>query len=124
MNDPRRITLVNLPPLDSRDWDCSLGASTRIILVRTVAILEHAIAELDRDVERVVVDRSATPAECLHLLAHLPAEFHGDVLIINADGSGFLSARARGDGRMLYPLNVIDVDFYLETHALLMRRAA
>ena len=98
MNDPRRITLVNLPPLDSRDWDCSLGASTRIILVRTVAILEHALDELDRDVERVIVDRGATAAEGLHLLSHLPAEFHGDVLIILNDGSGFLSARARGDG--------------------------
>jgi hypothetical protein len=124
MRDPRRITLVNLPPLDSRDWDCSLGATTRIIMVRTVAILEHALSELDRDVERVIVDRGATAAEGLHLLAHLPAEFHGDVLIITSDGSGFLSARARGDGRMLYPLTAVDVDFYLETHALLMQRAA
>ena|SRR5690242_1484685 len=124
MIDERRITLVNLPPLDSRDWDCTLAAATRIIFVRTVMILEHALTEHDRDVERVIVDRGATASEALHLLAKLPQEFHGDVLIIRDDGSGFLSARARGDGRVLYPLTKMDVDFYVETHALLAPRQA
>jgi hypothetical protein len=124
MNDARRITLVNVPPLDSRDWDCSPHSATRIIFVRTAAILEHALTELDRDVERVIIDRGAAEGETLHLLAHLPHEFHGDLLIIRDDGSGFLSARARGEGRVLYPLTRIDVDFYIETHGLLARQAA
>jgi hypothetical protein len=122
--DPRRITLVNRNPvMGERDWDCSPDASTRIIFVRAVSILEYAlrnaVAELERDVERVVVDRSATSSESLDLLSRIPHEFAGDLLIIRQDGSGFLSASARGDGRMLYPLSAADIEFYLETHGLL-----
>jgi hypothetical protein len=124
MNDIRRITLINRnPAIASRDWDCSPDASTRIIFVRAVAILEYALknamTELDRDVERVVLDRNASPADCLELLARLPHEFHGDVLVVRQDGSGYLSASARGDGRVLYPLSSDDIEFYLLTHALI-----
>lgn len=124
MHDLRRITLVNhTPALSARDWDCAFEAATRIIFVRSVSILEYAlrqaVAELERDVERVVIDRAATPGESLELLARLPQEFHGDVLIIREDGGGFLSASARGEGRLLYPLSVDDVEFYLITHGLL-----
>jgi hypothetical protein len=122
--DPRRITLVNRnPELEEREWDCSPHASTRIIFVRAVSILEYALrnalAELERDVERVVIDRGAKADDCLDLLSRIPYEFQGDLLIIRDDGSGFLSACARGDGRMLYPLSVADIDFYLATHGLL-----
>jgi hypothetical protein len=125
MHDLRRITLVNhTPALSARDWDCAFEAATRIIFVRSVSILEYAlrqaVAELERDVERVVIDRAATPGESLELLARLPQEFHGDVLIIREDGGGFLSASARGEGRLLYPLSVDDVEFYLITHGLTM----
>ncbi len=125
MNDQRRITLVNRnPALTSRDWDCSPDASTRIIYVRAAAMLEYAlknaVTELDRDVERVVIDRSATAGDCLELLARLPQQYHGDVLIVRQDGSGYLSASARGDGRVLYPLSADDIEFYLLTHGLVV----
>ena len=123
MHDIRRITLVHRnPAITSRDWDCSPDASTRIIFVRTVAVLEYAlknaVAELHRDVERVVIDRSATAADCLELLARLPNEYQGDVLLVRQDGTGYLSASARGDGRVLYPLSEDDIEFYLLTHGL------
>ena len=125
MNDMRRITLVHRSPsLTSRDWDGTSSAATRIIFVRAVSMLEfalkHAMSELERDVERVVIDRGATAAECLELLARLPQQFQGDLLIIAADGSGFLSATVRGDGRVLYPLSADDIEFYLITHELVM----
>src|ERR1044072_5790057 len=124
MHDLRRITLVNRnPAIRSRDWDCSPDASTRIIFVRAVSILEYAlknaVAELPRDVERVVIDQSANAAECLELLARLPQQYHGDVLVVRNDGSAYLSASARGDGRVLYPLSADDIEFYLITHGLL-----
>lgn len=123
MHDQRRITLINRnPALTARDWDCSPDASTRIIFVRAVAMLEYAlknaVTELHRDVERVVIDRSASAADCLELLARLPNEYHGDVLVVRHDGTGYLSASARGDGRVLYPLSADDIEFYLLTHAL------
>jgi len=123
--DMRRITLVHRSPsLASRDWDGTSGSPTRIIFVRAVSMLEyalrHAISELERDVERVVIDRGATAGESIELLARLPQEFHGDVLIIRQDGSGYLSASARGDGRVLYPLSADDIEFYLLTHGLVM----
>jgi len=125
MNDMRRITLVHRSPsLTSRDWDGTSSAPTRIIFVRAVSMLEfalkHAMSELERDVERVVIDRGATAGECLELLARLPQQFQGDVVIIRGDGSGFLSATARGDGRVLYPLSADDIEFYLITHGLVM----
>jgi len=125
MKDLRRITLVNHnPALESRDWDCSPEAASRIIFVRSVAILKYAlknaVAELNRDVERVVIDRGATAGECLDLLARLPDAFHGDVLIVRQDGPGFLSASSRGDGRVLYPLSADDIEFYLITHGMLV----
>jgi hypothetical protein len=123
MQDMRRITLVHRSAaIASRDWDGTSHAPTRIIFVRAVSMLEyalrHALSELERDVERVVIDRGATAAESIDLLARLPQQFHGDVLIIRQDGSGYLSATARGDGRVLYPLSADDIEFYLITHGL------
>ena len=70
------------------------------------------------DVERVILDRSVTSEEFLHLLAELPAELTGDVMFIRNDGGAFLSATARGGARVLYALAAHDVNFYLATHAL------
>src|SRR4051812_46759218 len=123
--DVKRITLVNRhAAVTSRDWDSSPGASTHIIFVKAFSVLEYAlrnaVTELHRDVERVVIDRSASAAQCIDLLARLPNQFHGDLLIIRDDGTGYLSASARGEGRMLYPLSVDDVEFYLITHGLVV----
>jgi hypothetical protein len=70
------------------------------------------------DVERIILDRSVTCEEFLHLLAALPADVTGDVMFIRHDRGAFLSADARGGGRVLYALGAADVDFYLATHGL------
>jgi hypothetical protein len=134
MNDSRRITLVSQPskPNSSRrDWNGTQDSDSRLVFVPSFTVLcyaiENAVGSLAQDVERVVIDRASTAAEFLELLATLPAEFNGDVLFIRADASGFLSSTGRGGDRVLYLLDVNDVDFYLETHTLVsapMRKSA
>lgn len=122
-HDTRRITLISrngrsLP----RDWDMSPNAASRVIGVESLLVLRHALAgsltEVNRDVERVILDRTTSASEYLALLASLPAEFAGDVLLIANDDSGFLSSLGRGGDRVLYALSGPDVRFYLETHGL------
>ena len=75
----------------------------------------------ESDVERIVLDRCSTESEYLSLLAELPLEFTGDVLMIRESGTSFLSATGRGGGRILYALTDEDVEFYLETVRLVDR---
>ena len=77
----------------------------------------HRVAETE-DVERVILDRSATSCEFLHLLCALPEHITGDVMLIAADGGAFLSSAGRGGDRVLYALAPCDVAFYFETHGL------
>ena len=127
--DTRRITLICRDSSDTaRDWDTSVAASNRLILLDSFTVLRYAISthlvELDVDVERVVLDRSTSPADYLSLLAALPPPFTGDVLLIREDDSGFLSALGRGGDRVLYALSAGDLRFYLETHGLVTERMA
>jgi hypothetical protein len=124
--DGRRITLVTRPSLASqqeREWNFHGSASSRIIAAGSFTVLRYALdaamREMAHDVERLVIDRTGTPAQYLDLLASLPEEFVGDVLFIRADGGAFLSAAGRGAGRMMYNLMPVDLNFYLETHDLL-----
>ena len=71
------------------------------------------------DVERIILDRSASAEEYLFLLAKLPAEVAGDVMLVREDGGAFMSASGRGGDRVIYALSPRDVEFYLETHALI-----
>lgn len=122
-HDHRRITLLaaNVRTPD-RDWDDSPFASTRIVFVHSFKVLRYAIAggvdDMRLDIERVVIDNAATPAEFLELLATLPPNFGGDVLLIADGGGSYLSSPGRGDGRVLYSVSDADVRFYLETHEL------
>jgi hypothetical protein len=125
MFDTRRITLVSrrldAPP---RAWDVSADAENRIIFVEVFSLLKYALDHVSQDVDRVLVDRTATAAEFLGLLTALPVVFLGDVLLIRDDGSAFLSTAGRANGRLLYALNESDVHFYLEAHELVKQRSA
>ena len=70
------------------------------------------------DVERIILDRSASADQFLHFLAALPVEAAGDVMAVGAGGGAFLSAVGRGGHRILYTLGPNDVGFYLETNRL------
>jgi hypothetical protein len=128
--DNRRITLVTCPEgrEPDRAWNITPVASSRMIAVGSFTVLRYALedsmSEQAHDVERLVIDRTATPSQFLELLAALPDEFVGDVLYIQDDDSAFLSAAGRGSGRMLYSLSANDLHFYLETHDLLMAAMA
>lgn len=128
-NDKRRITLIARgTATPDRPWDVSTTAPSRLLFIEAMPVLRQAIdsgiPEMNLDVERVVLDRAASPVEYLDLLASLPQEFSGDVVLIRDDESGFLSANARGGNRVLYALTATDVRFYLETHALMSQAAA
>jgi hypothetical protein len=124
--DSRRITLISRPPqLPERDWDASMEASSKLVMLDSFTVLRYAIArplvEFDADVERIVLDRSSSASEYLALLAQLPHQFTGDVLMIRDDDSGFLSATGRGGDRVLYALSAADLQFYLLTHGLVVK---
>ena len=126
MNSERRITLVTRPNNRhaERAWNFDGDAQSRVIVVGSFTVLRYALeqsmSEMAHDVERLVVDRTATPAQYLELLASLPDEFVGDVLYIRDDESAFLSATGRGAGRMIYALSAHDLSFYLATHVLVL----
>jgi hypothetical protein len=116
----RRVTLVcrdsNVP---DRDWSLSLTSPSRVVVTERLEVVRYALgadaAHMGVDVERIVIDQPSTSDAFLSLIAELPHHFNGDALCIRQDGSGFLSAAGRGDGRVLYSLKPSDVRFYLET---------
>lgn len=118
----RRITLVN--SIDRRhDWNVARSANSRIIFAASFIVLRYALADAAReygqDIERVIVDRTATPADFLDILAHLGEDFLGDMVYVRDDESAYLSAIGRGGSRVLYALTADDLRFYLETHGLI-----
>lgn len=122
-HDNRRITLIGRPPqLPERQWDRSAAAGSKLVMLDSFTVLRYAVArplvDLDADVERIILDRCSSASEYLALLAQLPHQFAGDVLMIRDDDSGFLSAAGRGDGRVLYALTPYDLHFYLITKGL------
>lgn len=128
-NRDRRVTLIvrdsSKPDVD---WNYVGRGSTSVAFIESVPVLRFAlvaaVTEAGLDVGRVIVDRAGAADEFLELLTALPAEFTGDVLLIRDDGSGVMSATARGGDRVLYALRVHDVRFYLETHNLVTGRMA
>ena len=132
-NDQRRITLLTRKSGSERNWNHSNEAGSKIVFLDSLAMLRSTIKSPmvgnDADVERIVLDRCATDSEYLSLLAELPQEFNGDVLMIRAGGASegaanFLSATGRGGDRILYALTDEDVEFYLETVRLVDRTEA
>ena len=129
MNQINRITLIaresTKPDID---WNYASCARMRVAFVDSVSALryalESAVCDIGLDVGRVVVDRSGCSDDFLALLTALPLEFNGDVILMRDDGSGILSATARGGDRVLYALTPYDVRFYLEAHDLVTGRSA
>lgn len=121
-----RVTLVardTQKPL--MDWHNS-SARAPIAFIDSVDALRWslgpAVADERIDIVRVIVDRAGAADDFLDLLTTLPKEFAGDVLLIREDGTGVLSAMARGGDRVLYGLMAYDVRFYLEAHDLVAAR--
>lgn len=122
-HDSRRITLVSRhTQLQQRSWLRTPEAPCRIVLLDSFTVLRYTVASLviamDADVERIILDRSSSASDYLSLLAELPHEFTGDVVMIRDDETGFLSAMGRGGDRILYALSANDLRFYFETHGL------
>jgi hypothetical protein len=118
----RRITLVNCAD-HRRDWCLAEEAPSRIVFASFFRIIRHTlhgeIREVGDDIERVVIDRTATPGEFLELLAHLSDDFAGDIVYVRDGDSAYVSSVARGGSRVLYALQPEDLRFYLETHGLI-----
>jgi hypothetical protein len=128
-NRNRRVTLIARESTKPDfDWNYIGCARMSVAFLESLAVLRHAltaaITEVGLDVGRVIVDRAGAADEFLELLAGLPPEFTGDALFIRDDGTGVMSASARGGDRVLYALMVHDVRFYLETHNLVTGRLA
>ena len=118
--DQRRITLVTCDKQSAeRSWRSSDDATSRVVFLDSLQLLrstiESPLVHTDTDVERVVLDSCCSETDYLSLLAALPHQFTGDILMIRSDSSGFLSATGRGGDRILYALTSEDVEFYLET---------
>jgi hypothetical protein len=103
-----------------RDWETTELASTAIMRIDSLPELTVTVVDLwmALDIERVILDRAATPSQFLDLLTALPQEFAGDAIMIREDNSAFLSAMSRGSGRVLYTLTSTDIDFYLRANGL------
>jgi hypothetical protein len=117
-DDLRRVTLVALGSgSPSRAWHAGGAAKSRLLFV-PAANLAAVLRGEDKDVERVILDRCSTPAEYLALLSSLPLQFPADVVFVQDDDSGFMSAMGRGGDRVLYAFTASALHFYLEFHDL------
>ena len=127
MESKARITIIarsaGKPDID---WNYAACEEAHVAFVEAIgalrSVLDRAIHEIGLDIGRVIVDRAGNADELLALLAELPAEFAGDVAYIRDDGTGVLSATARGGDRVLYTLTPRDVRFYLEANDLVTGR--
>ena len=122
MRDIRRITLIcRGRTTPQRSWDATSRAVNRIIFVESFSILAGALQHAANDVERLILDGTATEGQFLELLTTLPSEFGGDVLFVSNEEHAYLSTTCRSGGRLLHALLPADVEFYLETQRLVTR---
>jgi hypothetical protein len=123
MHDPRRITLVvRGAEAPSRAWDASVKAANHIIFVGAFSMLAFVLDHASEDIERLLIDGTATAEEFLNLLTTLPEAFLGDVLLMR-DHDSYLSSTGRAGGRLLHALTPADLRFYLETLGLVPKVA-
>lgn len=125
--ETRRITLISHDPrTPDRDWDVSPMSPNKIVILDSLSVLRSAIGsglvDMDLDVDRIVLDRTVTPAEFLAFLGDLSPDFGGDVLLIRDDETGFLTTYGRQDERVLHALSSSDLRFYLEMNSVVSGR--
>ena len=123
-----RITLIARQSMKPDvDWNYARCRGDKVMFLDSVGALKFALRSADRDgldIERMIIDRAASAEDFLDLLASVPAELAGDILMIHDDGAGVMSATGRGGDRLLYALTRNDVRFYLETLDLVTGRIA
>ena len=117
----KRITLIARSPINrDRSWRAAENSSTRLMVISPSRGLRHTLVnwvlKSDYDVERVIIDRAVTHADFLDLLASVPSDYLGDLLMIDEHGRGYLSAACRGGDRAIYRLTQSDLDFYFQSH--------
>lgn len=127
INADQRITLIaRKSSKPDVDWNYAHSSPRRVAFLESVAALNLALGaalfDVGLDIERIIIDRAGAAGDFLTLLASVPSEFAGDMVFINDDGAGFLSATGRGGDRVVYALSTRDVRFYLETHELVTGR--
>jgi hypothetical protein len=125
----RRITLIaSRTTTPTRDWNYGGSAHSSTAFLESIDSLRSALTpsmmEAGFDFERAIVDGAGTADDFLKLVARLPVQFTGDVLHVNDDGAGYLSAAGRGGDRVLYALTAYDIRFYLEAYDLVTGRMA
>lgn len=126
-NREQRVTLIARESTKPDvDWNYARCRSENVAFFGSVTALKFAVCSAllqdGLDIERVIVDRAGTADDFLELLAAIPAELTGDLVMIRDDGTGFLSATGRGGDRRLHSLTTYDVRFYLETQDLVTGR--
>lgn len=115
---PNRLTLV-VDTIAERGWTSAAATTGLLYLDSFEAVKQMMSGGAELDIERVILESgSADAADFLTLIANFGEEFGGDLLLIGADGGGFLSAIGRGGERVLYSPTERDVDFYLAIHGL------
>lgn len=129
MHRNQRVTLVVREKFKpDHDWNYAACKRQSVAFIDSMSVLRFAlkasVTDIALDVGCVIIDRAGEGDEFLDLLTELPVEYAGDVLFIRDDGSGIMSANARGGDRVLYALKPFDVRFYLEANNLVTARIA
>jgi hypothetical protein len=122
-NDSKRITLIaRAAGIADRTWRVLEESDKRLMVIAPPRGLRHTLVnwvlKSDYDVERVIIDRAVTHDGFLELLAALPDDYVGDLLMIDDQRHGYLSSTCRGGDRVLYRLAEEDLDFYFQLHQL------
>lgn len=117
--EEKRITVVAARRQSLYDWETVAQFDSHLVLLSgPEAILDFFASEpelLGYEISRIIVDRACDAREFLTILCRLPRSFRGDVLMLESENGGFLSAIGRGDDRVLYELDAEDAEFYTST---------
>ena len=115
------VTLILPAEAELGRWTSAKSAG-QYTIVRDIDFLERtlhsAIFQAAGDAARVVIDGGALLDRFLVLVSGLPDSFHGELLFIGRDGSGYLSTRELKTVRTVKNLSPTEVEIYLRWHNL------